>query len=297
LLAAEEFDASRKSSDGILNFLNFIEKRQTQENEASDVVRVMTVHQSKGLGFDMVIASGLDKKGGANDGSHLVLGPAAKEVKWGVLMPAKDFAEQDNELRKQVEIQVADDKYSEICTAYVALTRAKKALYVVTTELAEKTTSKNFARHLALQFGASSAQFGNASWFEAHELKNPVLTGAPLPLAFYNPLEGTPKPTSPSSFKSQSAPGAGFSGLSLNAVELGIEVHKVLADIEWINSSVPQSGDLSREAAGLLHAFLEKPIAREVFAKPTGCFDLWREKAFDVMIDGCLLYTSPSPRD
>ena len=286
LLAAPEYDAGRKSSDGILNFLNFIEKRQTQENEASDVVRVMTVHQSKGLGFDMVIASGLDKKGSANDGSHLVLGTVAKEVKWGVLMPAKDFAEQDNELRKQVEIQDADDKYSEICTAYVALTRAKKALYVVTTELAEKTTSKNFARHLALQFGASSAQFGDANWFEAHEIKSPVATGAALPLAFHSPLEGTPKPTSPSSFKSQSAPGAGVSGLSLNAVELGIEVHNVLADIEWMNSSVPQSEDLSQEAAGLLRGFLEKPIAGEVFAKPAGCFDLWREKAFDLMIDG-----------
>jgi hypothetical protein len=152
--------------------------------------------------------------------------------------------------------------------------------------LAEKTTSKNFARHLALQFGASSAQFGDANWFEAYGIKKTVSTGAVLPLAFHAPLEGTPKSTSPSSFKSQSAPGAGFSGLSLDAVELGIEVHKVLADIEWMNSSVPQSGDLSHEAAGLLHGFLKKPNAREVFAKPTGCSDLWREKAFDLMIDG-----------
>ena len=53
-----------------------------------------------------------------------------------------------------------------------------------------------------------------------------------------------------------------------------------------MNSSVPQSGDLSSEAASLLRGFLEKPTARDVFAKPTGFFDLWREKAFDLMMDG-----------
>ena len=287
LLAAEEFDACRKSSDGIPDFIRFVENRQIQENEATDVVRIMTIHQSKGLGFDMVIASGLDKKGGGNDGTKLALGPSASEVKWGVLLPAKDFAEQDDVLRKQIKIDEADKKYGEICTAYVALTRAKKALYVVTTELGENTKSKNFARHLGLQFGSSSVQFGNAKWFEADKTKDADSISAPAaPIVFHAPFHGTPKPVSPSSFKAESAVGLGIAGLSLDAAELGTEVHEALAGIEWMESSALQMDALSREAADLVRGFLQKPIAQTVFTKPPNPADLWRERAFDVMLEG-----------
>jgi ATP-dependent exoDNAse (exonuclease V) beta subunit len=287
LLAAEEFDACRKSSDGITDFIRFVENRQTQENEATDVVRIMTIHQSKGLGFDMVIASGLDKKGGGNDGTKLALGPSASEVKWGVLLPAKDFAEQDDVLRKQIKIDEADKKYGEICTAYVALTRAKKALYVVTTELGENTKSKNFARHLGLQFGSSLVQFGNAKWFEADKTKDADSISAPAaPIVFHAPFHGTPKPVSPSSFKAESAVGLGIAGLSLDAAELGTEVHEALAGIEWLESSALQMDALSREAADLVRGFLQKPIAQTVFTKPPNPADLWRERAFDFMLEG-----------
>jgi ATP-dependent exoDNAse (exonuclease V) beta subunit len=286
LLAAEEFDACRKSSDGITDFLRFIENRQTQENEAIDVVRIMTVHQSKGLGFDMVIVSGLDKKSGGNDGSKLALGPSAREVKWGALLPAKDFAEQDDVLRKQIEIQEADDKYGEICTAYVALTRAKKALYVVTNELGENTKAKNFARHLALQFGTAPVQFGDFDWFKAYQSRAPEQVGASVHIPFRAPLYGTPKPASPSSFKAESTTGSGSAGISIDAAELGTEVHEALAGIEWMESTVLQMDLLSREAADLVRGFLEKPIAKEVFTKPQSQTDLWRERAFDVMLEG-----------
>jgi ATP-dependent exoDNAse (exonuclease V) beta subunit len=43
---------------------------------------------------------------------------------------------------------------------------------------------------------------------------------------------------------------------------------------------------LSREAVDLVRCFLEKPIAKEVFTKPQSQTDLWRERAFDVMLDG-----------
>lgn len=286
LLAAEEFDGCRKSADGIPDFLRFVVNRQTQENEATDVVRIMTVHQSKGLGFDMVIVSGLDKKGGGNDGARLALGPSASQVKWGVLLPAKDFAEQDDVLRKQIEIEEAEDKFGDLCTAYVALTRAKKALYVVTNELGENSRSKNFARHLALQLGPAPVKFGEADWCEVPEARVSRELVASAPIPFSAPLYGTPKPVSPSSFKSASAMASGFLGLTLSAAELGIEVHQALSGIEWLECSVLQTDGLSPQAADLVSAFFEKPIAQEVFTKPQNDTELWRERAFDVMLDG-----------
>jgi len=287
LLAAGEFDSCRKSSDGIPDFLRFVENRQTQENEAAGVVRIMNVHQSKGLGFDMVIVSGLDKKGGGNDGTNLVLGPSASDVKWGLLMPAKEFAVHDPVLDAQVKSEEADDKFGEICTAYVALTRAKKALYVVTNELSPSTSAKNFARHLLLQFGGASTSIGNANWYQTHAIGDPAIdpaTAASNP--FCSPLQGTPKPTSPSHFKAESASGSQFATLSLDAATLGTEVHEALAGIEWIDSYVPDLHSLSTPAANLLRGFMDKPAAREALTRPTNPVDLWRERAFDVMLDG-----------
>ena len=55
IAAAEAFDAQRSASEGVDAFVAYIEALQAQEAEASDAIRLMTIHQAKGLGFDMVI--------------------------------------------------------------------------------------------------------------------------------------------------------------------------------------------------------------------------------------------------
>ena len=286
LVAAEEFDACRKPSDGILDFLRFVENRQAQESEAAKVVRIMTVHQSKGLGFDMVIASGLDMPHKSHEGIRLALGPVAKDVKWGVELPSKEFAVHDDVLRKLIEIDAAEEKFAEICTAYVALTRPKKALYVITSQLKENTEAKNFARHLGLKFAGIESSFGDSCWFDAYPLVKPGDSGPISLLQFHSPLHGTPKPISPCSFKAEAGEGMRFRRLSLEAAELGTQVHEALAGIEWFEPGISLSEKLSHQAEKLVRGFLKKPIANEVFVRPALPFKLWRERAFDVLIDG-----------
>ena len=286
LVAAEEFDVCRKSSDGIPDFLRFVEARHTQENEASRVVRIMTVHQSKGLGFDMVIVSGLDQRNRGHDGIRLALGPEAKEVQWGVELPSKEFAQHDDVFRRLVEIEAVDEKFAEICTAYVALTRPKKALYVITTKLKDDSDAKNFARHLSLKFADTPSQFGDENWFNEYNLEEDLPSGAVAKAEFHSPLQGTPKPASPSSFKTQAGERTGFVSLSQDAADLGTEIHEALAGIDWFESSVRLPMSISAQAGKLIHGFLEKPIAKAVFTQPDQPHELWRERAFDVLIDG-----------
>jgi ATP-dependent exoDNAse (exonuclease V) beta subunit len=286
LLAAEEFDSTRRSSDGIPEFLHFIESRQTRGNEAAGVVRLMTVHQSKGLGFDMVIAAGLDKKSRANDGTQIALGPDSKRVQWGVLLPAKDFADQDAVLRRQVEIQEAENKYGSLCKWYVALTRAKKALYVATTELADGSDSKNFARFLTIQLKDSPTTYGDAGWFQGHpEIASPA-GDCTLQPEFHAPLCGTPKPISPSSAKTSVETTSPQTGYALDAAEFGTAVHAALARIEWLDEENSIPGDVSAEAESLLRNFLASHAARATFTRPNSPATLWREQAFDVQLDG-----------
>ena len=161
---AEAFDDQRSSREGIGEFINYVESLQLQEAEAADTVRLMTVHQAKGLGFDMVIVAGLDKSGSGSSTNALVLGPDKSEPQWGTLLPTKDIAEQDPELnarRKQLEAEV---RYNDVCTAYVALTRPKYGLYVLSQALGERSTSKHFGKHLQATL-EPDWKSGNPEWF------------------------------------------------------------------------------------------------------------------------------------
>ncbi len=164
LAAAENFDARSNSSDGIDAFIASIQTLEIQEAEARDAIRIMTVHQAKGLGFDMVIVCGLDQPGRNTTTDELVLGPDKRHPQWGLLMPRKEIAERDpllNALKEQAE---AEAKTSELCGAYVALTRAKRALYVISNALGKKTSATHFGRLLQLVF-EEDWQTGDPEWF------------------------------------------------------------------------------------------------------------------------------------
>jgi ATP-dependent exoDNAse (exonuclease V) beta subunit len=288
--AAEEFDLSRKPSDGAGEFLSFLEKRQTTEAEATGAVRLMTIHQAKGLGFDMVICSGLDSASPNNRADKLALGPDLKHPSWGLVLPPADFLECDPLLdRRAMEIE-ADERYGEICTAYVALTRSKTALYVVTNRLKENTTSTNFARWLSLSVGQPPYRSGNPDWFAslpAIPLEKQAAAESPAP-QFHRPVRGTPRAKTPSSSKLDhvSRREEIASPENIDPAELGTEVHAALAQVEWIGTESPVFTDLTREARILLEDFFGRSEAREIFAQPTGRHILWREQPFDVQLDG-----------
>lgn len=165
LATAENFDMGNTSSEGIDAFIATVESAEVQEAESTEAIRIMTIHQAKGLGFDMVIVSGLDKSSPNSIADELVLGPDGKDPKWGMLLPRKGIAEADPVLRQQTEHLNAESKTNELCSAYVALTRAKRALYVISDKLAETSKATHFGRHLQLSLGEEWAQ-GDTKWFE-----------------------------------------------------------------------------------------------------------------------------------
>jgi len=289
LSAASEFD--RGLGGSIAEFTAFIEGHSIQEPESTGVVRVMTIHQSKGLTFDMSVVSGLDGRGAQSvDRIHLGGGDPPK---WGCLMPSRDLAEADREMSTASSSLKAVDEYGKLCTAYVALTRSRRALYVVTKKLGPGTTSKNFARLLTetLHPGGDFYEIGESNWYE-DKPRRPVPVDEELAKEIPLPTctTGTPHPLSPSSLaepKMSDDPGirGDFEGgTSLEeAADLGIEIHEILSLIQWDCGAV----DLSRcsvEARRLLGKFLEAVDARGIFTQPEGDWILWRERAFDIMI-------------
>ena len=292
LAAAAEYDGSGRGS--VSEFVSFMESHVVQEAEASGVVRVMTVHQSKGLTFDMSVVTGLDGKG-ANSTDILHLG-GGEHPTWGCLLPSKDHAAPDPVMSGAHEEITSKEEYGKLCTAYVAMTRSKQALYVLTRKLKADTSARNFARLLMLTIPAASdvLERGDETWFQGHPIREEVssgnATGQSLPLPACS--AGTPRPVSPSSLAGRKVAKSGDSAtlrrdgaFALDAADLGTEIHEVLSRIGW-DPGVADLGSCSPEARRLLGIFLKTPDAESLFAKPGEDWQLWNEKPFDLMIDG-----------
>ena len=296
LRAASEYDASARGP--IDDFVSFIERRKVEEPESSGVVRLMTLHQSKGLTFDMTVVSGLDRSTTRTDEKiHLSRDDSAERVpQWGCLMPKKDLALLDEKLGAALEQNQVRESYEKLCVAYVGMTRSKHALYVVTNTVAANSKAKNFGRHLKLTLNTASSVYekGNANWYlrtdedpAGNESTNEE--AIPAPKATLPPCSaGTPHALSPSSLAlkvKQAKESPGSSTFSSDAADLGTEIHEVLSRIERDikNADLSKCSPAARE---LLEPFLDSELAREVFTRPSDEWINWNEKPFDLMIDG-----------
>lgn len=286
--AAVEFDMARKPSEGIAEFLHHIENYQRQEPEGIGVVRVMTIHQAKGLTFDMALVSDLQEI--TKDRSA---GSLALVGRGGIEMPSGHYSAEDPVLAKAREGMLAESAYGELCAAYVALTRPRHGLYIFTESLNADTSAKSFARLFMLTVGDGSCGFtvGDPNWHEAFALKTAQTVPEMLERKLLpEPTAGTPHPTNPSSLHGKPVLAPGTFPIpkrrpGWDAAEIGTEVHEFLAGIEWAAESFPSLGRLSRDAAELLRTFLKGEIATGLFKRPEHPCVVWREKAFDLLIE------------
>lgn len=287
LEAAAAFDGQRAAADGVHTFLDFLDGWRVQEAESTDVVRVMTVHQAKGLTFDMTVVSGLDTISRDRLNGTLMLG-GGEPAGWGMLMPKREIAEIDSVLREVRAAGMAEAYYGALCTLYVAMTRPRYGLYVVTDRLKESSKAKTLGRWLGMCLEADF-EAGEANWFERLEDQRVVVTegdGSASGGELVAPVAGTPRPVSPSRLTASGRGESGGGGLSGDALAFGNAVHAALAAVEWVESgAVPGFEDCDPEVGAALARFFVADESK-VFQRPDGVVQLWRERSFDVVIDG-----------
>ncbi|QDU32441.1 ATP-dependent helicase/nuclease subunit A [Poriferisphaera corsica] len=118
--------------EGLLRPSQFVKYAEmTRLSEMSDAkVRVMTVHQSKGLEFDIVVLGELDQAIRCqwlavaerdDDGEVVAVYRSGDEVIRAMYEP----------LRRAYETRCAEQWVEELCKLYVAMTRAKHGLYMI----------------------------------------------------------------------------------------------------------------------------------------------------------------------
>ncbi len=127
LAAAYDERASLRTDD----FVQTIQERRV-EDPTGGRVRVMTVHQAKGLEFDAVVLAELDVQYYPRPGQALTsrlqpLGPIERVSRFA----GEAVRSQDERLEQMHQQFVARGMADSLSTLYVALTRAARALYMV----------------------------------------------------------------------------------------------------------------------------------------------------------------------
>ena len=157
--AAAAFDATGDRDCD--RFARFIEGYTRHDTAAETAIRVMTIHQSKGLGFDLVCvpfdpqAESFDNPGQAD-----ILEEA--HARWVLKAPRQLIVESDPVLHAAAEQQVADAAFAKLCIFYVALTRAKQGLMLVVSPPPKKSAVVREDTLLRLRFCSAGASAGTA---------------------------------------------------------------------------------------------------------------------------------------
>ncbi|WP_299091838.1 helicase-exonuclease AddAB subunit AddA [uncultured Metabacillus sp.] len=153
---ARQYEAT--SFRGLFRFLRFIERMQERGDdlgaaralgEQEDVVRLMTIHSSKGLEFPVVFVAGLSKQFNMMDLNRKYL--LDKELGFGTKLinptlrisyPTLPYIA----LKKKMRMELLAE---EMRVLYVALTRAKEKLYLLGTLKNPEKTIADWKKHVS----------------------------------------------------------------------------------------------------------------------------------------------------
>ncbi len=310
LAAAEQFDATGvRDTDA---FADHIRAYQVKASAAAGTVRVMTIHQAKGLGFDLVIVpfdasdKSFDKPGDREllAGDNWVLNPPCYQVlnaAAGQPLQALDAAR-------------ADANFAQLCLLYVSLTRAQRALYMLIPAKSEKNQTVRAAdllRERLAPAGVASSPgsggltqifaAGDCAWFKqpGKHIK-PVVLATPAPLCMTHAVTVARREPSKDHSEDRAFPAQWlFKSESGDVRVFGSAIHRLFQKIEWI-----EDADIERvisgwraeaaEPASLLdnveqqfRLCLANADVRRQLSRPAGAArtEVWREAPFDLVLE------------
>jgi ATP-dependent exoDNAse (exonuclease V) beta subunit len=320
LMAAAEFD--RRGRRDCNAFLRFVEGWEMNEPASDDAVRVMTIHQSKGLGFDVVILPDLQDRSVLDQDVDLITARHRTTglPRWALRMPRKVVAESDAALAEERRRRVEDGCLEQLCVLYVAITRARRGLYMITSPPSRRSKSLTFAALLRRQIGRKGTgngmeivsiggrraaclyEAGTRNWY-GNAPRAAARSGPGIPSRAAHEIRWKHSRTArlilvePSGQVSiAGSAGRLFSEEGRQSRDLGSAVHEIFRRISWIDETdfdavirewePTATHDLPTKEMAVEHlrnAFSHKAI-RDALTRPAGNVELWRERAFDMVL-------------
>lgn len=286
---------------------------------SQNAIQVMTVHASKGLEFDIVILPDLD--GDAMDKlrrDDLMVSRDRDGVRWVLQTPLRVYAELDATLKAELEESRRRGAFESLCRLYVAMTRAKRGLYLITEPAAQKASAIKESVLLRATLDASPVaqeswccewETGDAGWYlpeqRVVESLPPVITLQAQLGPLLQETQPMPRRRTPSGEESFKVKGSVlFSAGREPGRRLGTRVHELFAEVAWLESletltqrwltkGLLTQDDLSASsttpeslACRMVCAVLGSAAGASVFQSASTHIQLWRERPFDLVMDG-----------
>lgn len=321
LAAAEAFDATGACDADC--FAEHVQAYQVRSQAAAGAIHVMTIHQSKGLGFDVVLVPfDARARSFANlQGVRLLRSDAgAAETSpdgWVLQVPARDVMQAaDGALSGAFDAARVEANFEQLCVLYVALTRAKQALYLLVPPVARNPTTAREADLLRDQLVRAEAAAptvlhghpllyaqGAGDWYvgvEAAAQEAPMEAG-PARLAIADVADVPLCEPSKDEMAGRLVPAAWlFSEEAGDVPAFGLALHRLFQRVEWIEEAdvadlvrawqveSTEPATVLRDVEAQFRFCIESPAAQACLARPAGAprSVVWREAPFSLVRAG-----------
>jgi ATP-dependent helicase/nuclease subunit A len=248
------------------DFIEYLSEHKRRDFAEDGMVRIMTMHQSKGLGFDHVIVPFYefdDLYGGRHSGPL-----KGSDPDWILDNPSAETDAADPVLAEAERKRRQSQLYASLCLDYVALTRAKKALTVIlhpqnAKPPPEPVRFSDLVRLVGLETG------GDREWYLKCGRKSAGGTSVKESVSpTRRKRERIAKARPSESYITGLAADSLFTDDYGAGAEYGREMHAKYEKVSWIAADDAKD-DFDR-----------------VFVKPENFVELWRERAYELFADG-----------
>lgn len=265
---AAEFEENRDATMRLSDFIAYLSHKKRRDFAEPGMVRILSMHQSKGLGFDWVIIPFYEPEKMIGE-RHV--GPLEQtDPAWILDNPGTSVAMTDEVLaaaeRKRQQIQ----RYNTLCLDYVAMTRAKRALTLILHPQNAKPPPVPEKFSDLVRFVGLKTE-GDPLWYTKVNRRE-VSQNRPQRPVVTRSRRKTVKKSRPSELFY-----AGLRGDLLfrddfgQAARRGTEAHARYERIEWAEGA---------RLEALPAAF------RAAFRKPSHEAMVWRERGYELLMDG-----------
>ncbi len=262
-----EFEELRDASMRLSDFIEYLSHRTRRDYAEPGMVRIMTMHQSKGLGFDHVILPLFERELLTSDQHALLL--ENEDPRWLLAHPGVSVADSDPVLGAAERRRRQTQRYGSLCLYYVAMTRAKKALTIILhpQNASNGSAARNAAPErfsdLVRMVGLATA--GDRAWYEASRPCTQTEAAPREPPPPRGPRQPLLKSRPSQSFYSGMTGDRLFADDFGQAAERGKAIHAAYENVEWL-------------APGQAQTALERALV-----KPEGAVALWRERPYELL--------------
>ena len=253
LRAAAEFELNVSAGTRLADFATYLNEKKKRTVAENGKIKIMTIHRSKGLGFDYVALPLYEHESLTSEPDGPLVGDG-----WILPDPGAKVARAVGGLEAAYRLRKDRAEQEALCTYYVAMTRAKRGMTIV---LNPEGTSLKFSDLVR------SAELGDLAHAEV------TLAGQDASAA----SAGTPGAVAP----------------SLPVRKPRTVLRRRLPSLQFqsgMSAGLLFTGNEGRRAAMArgteLHAKMEQVEFSDQLPKPEGFVELWRERAFEVFADG-----------